>query len=315
MLGPAGTKHAAAFAGKGSHLSYNEGGPPRQGNVEKFGVLRYDSVKMNSIPANKREPTSKAPAGANYGLWRLLQTVFSAGLLVATLLTFWTPANLFSNNIMERMLRSMQAASAQQNAPAEAPVVPTAANKLRIGIVSGHWGNDSGVTCPDGLTEEQVNLEIAERVIAELRGNGFEVDLLKEFDTLLNGYEAVALVSIHNDSCDYINDQATGFKVAGASVAPRPEKVNRLVACLTDRYQRTTGLAYHYNTVTIDMTDYHAFSEINPETPAAIIETGFLNLDREILTNQTDLVAKGVTDGILCYIRNEDIPTAPVQSP
>ena len=30
-------------------------------------------------------------------------------------------------------------------------------------------------------------------------------DLLNEFDTRLNGYRAVALVSIHNDSCEYVN--------------------------------------------------------------------------------------------------------------
>jgi N-acetylmuramoyl-L-alanine amidase len=103
--------------------------------------------------------------------------------------------------------------------------------------------------------------------------------------------------------------------VAGASVSPQPEKTERLVACLTDRYQRATGLTFHFNTVTRDMTEYHAFDEIDPNTPAAIIETGFLNLDREILTERTDQVAKAVADGILCYIRNEDIPTQPVQSP
>jgi len=42
---------------------------------------------------------------------------------------------------------------------------------------------------------------------------------------------------------------------------------------------------------------------------AAIIETGFLNLDRDFLTQQPDLAAKGISDGILCYLRNEDIPT------
>lgn len=268
------------------------------------------SAATNPIPDRKRNHPRTA---SNFNLWRALQTVFSAGLLVATLLTFWTPANLFSNNIMERMLRSMQAAS-EQNAPA-AQFTPTPTNKIRIGIVSGHWGNDSGAVCPDGLTEEQVNLEISQLVIETLRKNDFEVDLLKEFDGSLTGYRAVALVSIHNDSCNYINDQATGFKVAGASVSPRPEKTERLVACLTDRYQRATGLTFHYNTVTRDMTEYHAFGEIDPNTPAAIIETGFLNLDREILTQRTDLVAKGVADGILCYIRNEDIPTQPVQNP
>jgi N-acetylmuramoyl-L-alanine amidase len=267
-----------------------------------------------SDPLPKKEP-NKTSSGVNFGMWRALQTVFSAGLLVATFLTFWTPANLFSNNIMERMLRAMQAASAQKIDTSSLQLTPTAANKLRIGIVSGHWGNDSGSVCSDGLTEEQVNLEIAQRVIETLRRNGFEVDMLKEFDPLLQNYQAVALVSIHNDSCTYINDQATGYKVAGASVSSQPEKTDRLVACITDRYNRATGLPFHPYTVTIDMTDYHAFGEIDPKTPAAIIETGFLNLDREILTKNTDQVAKGVSDGILCYIRNEDIPTLPVQSP
>ena len=35
------------------------------------------------------------------------------------------------------------------------------------------------------------------------------------------------------------------------------------------------------------MRENHAFREIDPTTVAAIIETGFLNLDRELLTKQT----------------------------
>ena len=51
--------------------------------------------------------------------------------------------------------------------------------------------------------------------------------------------------------------------------------------------------------------------EIDPTTVATIIETGFLNLDREILTKHTDLVAEGVVQGILCFANNENIePTA-----
>jgi N-acetylmuramoyl-L-alanine amidase len=56
------------------------------------------------------------------------------------------------------------------------------------------------------------------------------------------------------------------------------------------------------------MTSYHAFDEINADTTAVIIEVGFLNLDRQILTQHQDLVAKGISDGILCYVRNEDVP-------
>jgi N-acetylmuramoyl-L-alanine amidase len=55
------------------------------------------------------------------------------------------------------------------------------------------------------------------------------------------------------------------------------------------------------------MSGYHAFDEINPETPAAIIETGFLNLDRQILTQNPSLIAKGISDGILCYLGKESL--------
>jgi hypothetical protein len=73
-------------------------------------------------------------------------------------------------------------------------------------------------------------------------------------------------------------------------------------------------MKYHFNTITPDMTNYHTFNEINVETTAAIIETGFLNLDRAILTEQPDLVAKGVTAGILCFVRNEPVnPQEPLK--
>ena len=112
---------------------------------------------------------------------------------------------------------------------------------LRIGIVAGHSGNDSGAVCADStgkvtLTEAEVNLKIATLVQKKLVDRGFQVDLLNEFDTRLNGYRAVAVVSIHNDSCQYINDQATGFKVAAALNTRDSNRAGRLLACLVDRY-------------------------------------------------------------------------------
>ncbi len=175
----------------------------------------------------------------------------------------------------------------------------------RIGIVSGHRGNDSGAVCADGLTEAQVNFDHAVRVASLLRAQGYTVDILDEFDPRLQGYVADALVSIHADSCAYINDLATGFKVTRVLDSRLPEAEDRLVACLTARYQQATGLRFHANTVTYDMTQYHAFYEVAPTTPAAIIETGFLYLDRTILTRKAERVAQGIVDGILCYLNQE----------
>jgi N-acetylmuramoyl-L-alanine amidase len=184
--------------------------------------------------------------------------------------------------------------------------------QLRIGIVAGHSGNDSGAVCMDGngtvtLTEADVNLKIAAMVQEQLTQRGYQVDLLREYDTRLNGYRALAIVSIHNDSCEYINDQATGFKVAAALNTNDLNRANRLTACLVDRYQSFTQMNFHAGSITADMREYHSFREIDPTTVAAIIETGFLNLDREILTKQTDRIAEGVVEGILCFANNENI--------
>lgn len=230
-------------------------------------------------------------------------------IFVATLFTAWTPDSLFTSNLQEQLRTLLTPQTGF-----EAGLTPQP--QLRIGIVSGHMGNDSGAVCTDEngavtLTEADVNFEIASLVSQSLVSRGFQVDLLNEFDTRLNGYRAVALVSIHNDSCEYINEQATGFKVAASLETRDVNRAQRLTACLRDRYQSLTGLFFHANSITPDMTEYHAFSEIDPNTITAIIETGFLNLDRDLLTERTDLVAEGVTQGILCFINNESvIPTA-----
>jgi len=247
---------------------------------------------------------------SNFSAWKALSSMFSVALVVATLFTLWTPANLFSNTLLERMFKAVQPVNPDEILPTTTP-----SPRSRIGIVAGHWGNDPGAVCADGLSEESVNLKIATLVQALLIREGFDVDLLNEFDPRLTEYQALALISIHNDSCDFINAEATGFKVAAAASSLYPEKSTRLTSCLSQRYQAITGLSFHYNTVTKDMTEYHAFSEIHSNTTAAIIETGFLNLDREILTKHTDRVAEGIVAGILCYIRNEDIPRVPTLTP
>jgi len=186
--------------------------------------------------------------------------------------------------------------------PWPTPLIP------RLGIVSGHRGNDPGAVCKDGLTEAQVNHDIASRVTVEMRQRGYRVDLLDEFDPRLTGYRALLLLSIHADSCDYINSEATGFKVAHVLDSKVPEQENRLVQCLVELYTARTNMRFHENSITYDMTRYHAFYEISPDTPAAIIETGFLRLDRMILTQRADLVAQGIVDGLMCYLNTRGVP-------
>lgn len=171
---------------------------------------------------------------------------------------------------------------------------------LSVGIIVGHRGNDSGAVCEDGLTELAINTTIAEKVFLLLTQAGIHTTLLDEFDDRLDQYEGTALVSIHADSCVYYGDDLTGFKVAGSS---RTDSA-ALVTCLNENYQRTTGLNIHENTITGHMTDYHAFRKIAEGTPAAIVETGFMYMDRVLLTTGSDASAQGIAGGILCFLES-----------
>lgn len=242
---------------------------------------------------------------------RVLSSTLGLAIFLATLFNLWTPSKgLFTGSFSDKVGLLL-------TAQPESSFVATPQPQLRIGIVAGHAGNDSGAVCRDSngnvtLTEVDVNMNIATRVQKILTDEGYQVDLLNEFDTRLNGYRAVALVSIHNDSCEYVNDEATGFKVAAAVNTRDFNRATRLTECLRDRYQNVTGLHFHAGSITNDMRGYHAFSEIDPNTIAAIIETGFLNLDNDLLVKETDKVAYGVARGILCFARNENVEPTPL---
>ena len=169
---------------------------------------------------------------------------------------------------------------------------------IRIGLIAGHKGSDSGAVCNDGLTEAEVNLNITEKVAGALLAQGIHADILDEFDPRLGNYGGTAVISIHADSCVYYNDLATGYKVAPSS---RTDS-SLLQNCMETAYAQVTQLPYHANTITPHMTDYHAFREIAPGVPAIIIETGFLNLDRDMLTTESYKPANGITNGILCFL-------------
>jgi len=269
--------------------------------------LRPDAPQEESVPETRTQENGTGTPTAKTHKFSVLGGIQSIGItafLIASLFTLFTPNNLFSGQMLDRVFQAWQA-----NPTEMAQVVvnnPTPETAL-IGIVSGHWKNDSGAVCTDGLTEEQVNLQIATLVQQKLIAEGYKVDLLEEFDDRLSQYKAMALISIHADTCDFISTEATGFKVAAAIHSAYPEKANRLTLCLADRYQARTGLQYLPNSSSNDMTYYHAFDEIHTETTAAIIETGYLNLDRQILTENPDLIAQGIVDGLLCYIRNENV--------
>lgn len=198
-------------------------------------------------------------------------------------------------------------AASQTRRPTRTPKAGAAAELTprppRVGIVAGHWQSDSGAVCPDGLKEVTINLDVASRVVAILQSEGMEAELLPEFSDTLAGYQADAFLSIHTDSCD--TPEATGFKVARVVGSAIPEEEDRLVACLIREYAEASGLSFHEASITFDMTLYHAFGEIDPMTPGAIIELGFMSADRDLLLDHSYELAQGVAKGLACFLEGD----------
>lgn len=252
---------------------------------------------------------------------RNILVTLSVAFVLATVFTAWTPASMNPGDLLGQLLASPDTAGpADQAAPVNLAALFGSQSGV-VGVVAGHSGihpdsglQDPGAVCADGLTEAEVNLEIARLVVRGLEAAGVEANLLEEWDERLGGYRAGALVSVHADACEYINESATGYKVAAAPDTPIPERAEKLVACLEDRYGRDTGLRFHPGSITRDMTEYHSFYEIHSQTPAAIIEVGFLYLDRDFLTSEPEKAANGIVDGVLCFLNNEPINLEPASA-
>lgn len=53
------------------------------------------------------------------------------------------------------------------------------------------------------------------------------------------------------------------------------------------------------------MLHYHAFRKVAIDTPAAIIELGFMLEDRYLLERRPKQLAQGITAGIMCFLETE----------
>ena len=214
-------------------------------------------------------------------------------LIVVVLLAGYVALNVYQGNLTSRIISRRLG---------QILVFP-GLHRYQVAIVAGHRGFDSGAVCEDGLMEVMVNEPVAKLVAEELRKEGIGVDILDEYDPMLDGLEADALVSIHADSCVDL----TGFKVTSGEETTIPEQDAQLVHCLELKYAETTGLPVHPNTETSDMYGYHAFQRVTDSTPGAIIEIGFIGGDRILLTEYAHVAAHGIAQGMLCFLDGEQI--------
>jgi hypothetical protein len=184
----------------------------------------------------------------------------------------------------------------------------------RVGIQSGHWmidqlpdeqrrlRNDTGAQWGP-LREADVNLAIARMVARELSAAGVAVDLLPA--TVPAGYTADAFVAIHADGGGSF---ASGWKLAAPRRASAASRM--LGDDIARAYGPVSGLPEDRYGVTYNMRGYYAFSwtryahAVSADTPAAIIETGYLTsaADRQVIVGDPEKAALGIAAGIIAFL-------------
>jgi len=202
------------------------------------------------------------------------------------------------------------------------PAMPT--GPRRIGIQVGHWMTDqvpaelgkritfqTGASW-DGVDEVDVNMDVAERVKAQLTARGYIVDILPT--TVPVGYIADVFVALHADSDG--TGEKSGFKIAhGSRRGPYEDK---LVSLLRDEYGKATGLDWDALGISRNMLAYFAFNwgryqhAAAPHTPAAILEMGFLSndYDRELMVDKADGVATAIVNGLQRFL--DEVPRSKI---
>lgn len=228
-----------------------------------------------------------------------VQTVISIGLVMATLLTLWNPRKVFKTTSLTALL---EAEAAQKAEEAEA----SQDGNNHIGILAGYWEDSNpGEVCADGLTEADVNYDIASRVKLKLESEGYQVDLFPEYDLKFLNYEGVVFVALYSGSCAEDPQPASGFSIGGSVLAQNPDEIDRLATCISKKYQNATILPFTYEVIDTDHASHHIFRDIGPTTPAIRLEMGSLKTDRLALTTLADSAAQGISSGIICFINNE----------
>src|SRR5436309_6579952 len=189
------------------------------------------------------------------------------------------------------------------------------AGPRRVGVQVGHWKTDDvpselrrleGQTGAnwDGLSEIDVNLEVAQRIAVILNSQGIAVDVLPT--TVPAGYLADAFISLHADS-DGVGE-VSGFKMAhGARRGPYEET---LLADVREAYADATGLEWDTQHITRSMTGYFAFNwsrfqhAVAAHTPAIILEMGYVSNDgdRALMLDKPDMLATAIADGVMVFL-------------
>ena len=234
-----------------------------------------------------------------YSFFRALFSILFFAVLTGTVLVTFSPGAEYIDQFVY---------PAENTADNSAQINTASARKI-VGIVPGHYGFDSGYQCGadfNFVRESDVNLRIAVMVRDYLENQGYTVDFMHEFDPALSDYTGLALVSIHSNRCD-VDEEKTGFNVTTGGQNTYPSESKRLNDCLTYHYAQNSDLAFLGENYTPGEEMLYSFDTVNSYTTISVIHTGYLSSDYRTISENTTSLAKGIADGIICYVENDSV--------
>lgn len=189
----------------------------------------------------------------------------------------------------------------------------------------GHGGEEIGAVGPNGLTEKELNLELAERTKAELESRGISVVLARTADYRItiatraeigNRLDAEVMVSIHHNAPNFLESDKPGSEVFIQSGSPESRRLGGLV------YEETVAALDQFDVAWTVSDNAGALEVLNrdgedaygmvrrPEMPAVLAELGYLSNPPEaelFLTEEYQSVASmALADAIERFLTTDD---------
>lgn len=255
----------------------------------------------------RKEGKKKWRFMAGLGVFAVIS--MASGLMVKNVLA--APENAAVEEAAEKMLKLQE----QQNRSQE-PEVREEEEKAQeeaekeeplIIIDPGHGGMDDGCI-NGGISEKDINLEIAELVVRELTEKGYYVRLSRDTDTYVakeervekaNLSNAAIYVSIHQNSCEDNSIMGIETWYDGTDTSRDSKRLAQLI------HQETVQSTGAVEREMIGESDLYVTGKTT--MPACLIETGFLSNEEErgklVTEEYRQQIAEGIVSGIELYFK------------
>ena len=255
----------------------------------------------------QEEKSKKAKWKLTAGLWLLISICTVSGLMVKSVLA--APEDPEVEKAAEAMLRQQEQQSSKQEPEIqEQEEKEEPENKEPLIIIDpGHGGLDDGCVSA-GVSEKDINLEIAKLVSAQLEEKGYRVELSRDTDTYIakedrvenaNLNNAAVYISIHQNSCEDKDISGIETWYDGADTSRDSKRLAQLI------HQQTIQSTGASEREMVGESDLYVTGKT--KMPSCLIETGFLSNGEErgrlVTEEYRQKIADGIVSGIELYFK------------